>query len=131
MEDHEERRPLVLVVDDEYDFRVIVAHVLEHGGYDTVLAGDGAEGLHLFEDRRPDLVVLDGNLPDMDGIEVCRRLRATEAGRDVPVLMCTVRSALDRVSAGLEAGATDYVLKPFETEELLARVRSALTGKRR
>lgn len=124
------RRPLVLVVDDEYDFRVIVAHVLEHGGYDTVLAGDGAEGLHLFEDRRPDLVVLDGNLPDMDGIEVCRRLRATEAGKKVPILMCTVRSALERVSAGLEAGATDYVLKPFETEELLARVDAALKGAR-
>jgi len=116
------------VVDDEHDFRVIVAHVLDRGGYDVVLAADGAEGLHAFEDRRPDLVVLDGNLPDMDGIEVCRRLRATEAGRKVPILMCTVRSTLDRVSAGLDAGANDYVLKPFEMEELLTRVQNALKG---
>ena len=130
-ENPEGRRPLILVVDDEYDFRVIVSHVLELGGYDTVLAGDGAEGLHLFADRHPDLVVLDGNLPDIDGIEVCRRLRATEAGRTVPVLMCTVRSELDRVSAGLGAGVTDYVLKPFETEELLSRVGSALKGARK
>ena len=79
-------------------------------------------------EHHPDLVVLDGNLPDLDGIEVCRRLRATPAGKKVPVLMCTVRSALDRVSAGLEAGATDYVLKPFEMEELLSRVESALKG---
>ncbi len=121
-----ERRPLVLIIDDEHDFRVVVAHLLDRGGYDTVLAGDGASGLRVFADRRPDLVVLDGNLPDIDGIEVCRRLRATPEGKTVPILMCTVRSPLGTVAGGLAAGATDYVLKPFEAEDLLARVRAAL-----
>ncbi len=121
-----ERRPLVLIIDDEHDFRVVVAHLLDRGGYDTVLAGDGASGLRVFADRRPDLVVLDGNLPDIDGIEVCRRLRATPEGKTVPILMCTVRSPLGTVADGLAAGATDYVLKPFEAEDLLTRVRKAL-----
>ena len=117
---------LILVVDDEHDFRVIVSHVLATGGYDVVTASDGLEGLRVFAAREPDLVVLDGNLPDIDGYEVCRRLRATPLGAKVPILMCTVRSALSIVSAGFEAGATGYVLKPFEMEELLEKVEAAL-----
>ncbi|MDP3543012.1 MAG: response regulator [Elusimicrobiota bacterium] len=119
-------RPLILIIDDEHDFRVICAHVLERGGYDTATAADGAAGLAAFAERRPDLVVLDGNLPDLDGIEVCRRLRKLPGGGAVPVLMCTVRSAVVSISEGLDAGVTDYVLKPFEMEDLLARVAGAL-----
>ncbi len=117
---------LILVVDDEHDFRVIVSHVLTTGGFNVVTAPDGLEALRVFAERKPDLVVLDGNLPDIDGLEVCRRLRATELGAKVPILMCTVRSALTTVSAGFEAGATGYVLKPFEMEELLEKVEAAL-----
>lgn len=120
------RRPLILVVDDEHDFRAIVGHVLDRGGYDVVAAGNGEDGLKMFGDYSPDLVVLDGNLPDMDGIEVCRRLRATEKGAKVPVVMCTVRSAVGTVGEGLAAGVTDYVVKPFEMDELLERVAKAL-----
>ena len=83
-------RPLVLIIDDEHDFRAICAHVLDRGGYDTVTAEDGTKGLAAFTDRKPDLVVLDGNLPDMDGIEVCRRLRKHPDGKTVPVLMCVL-----------------------------------------
>lgn len=119
-------RPLVLIIDDEHDFRAICAHVLDRGGYDTAAAEDGASGLATFEDRKPDLVVLDGNLPDLDGIEVCRRLRKLPGGDKVPVLMCTVRSAVVSISEGLAAGVTDYVLKPFEMEDLLERVAAAL-----
>jgi len=118
--------PLVLVVDDENDFLDIVRHILERGGYEVVTASDGASGLKLFAEKNPDLVVLDGNLPDLDGFEVCRRLRATPRGAKVPILLCTVRSALSTVAAGLAAGATGYVLKPFEMEELLESVRGAL-----
>jgi len=124
-------RPLVLIVDDEHDFRAICAHVLDRGGYDTVTAEDGTTGLAVFEDRKPDLVLLDGNLPDMDGIEVCRRLRKLPSGQNVPVLMCTVRSAVVIIQAGLDAGVTDYVLKPFEMEDLLERVRDALKKARK
>jgi CheY-like chemotaxis protein len=118
---------LILVVDDEHDFRAIVSHVLKRGGYDVVTAADGLEGLAKFAECAPDLVVLDGHLPDIDGFEVCRRLRATPLGRHVPILLCTVRSALSTVAAGFEAGATGYVLKPFEMEELLESVAEALT----
>lgn len=119
-------RPLVLIIDDEHDFRAICAHVLERGGYDTVTAPDGTAGLSAFVARKPDLIVLDGNLPDIDGIEVCRRLRKLPGGQKVPVLMCTVRSAVVTIQDGLDAGVTDYVLKPFEMEDMLARVAGAL-----
>ena len=119
-------RPLILIVDDEHDFRAICAHVLDRGGYDTVTAEDGMAGLAAFSDRKPDLVVLDGNLPDLDGIEVCRRLRKLPGGEKVPVLMCTVRSAVVTIQDGLDAGVTDYVLKPFEMDDLLERVAGAL-----
>lgn len=124
-------RPLVLIVDDEHDFRAICAHVLDRGGYDTATAENGMAGLATFEDRKPDLVILDGNLPDMDGIEVCRRLRKLPSGAKVPVLMCTVRSAVVSIQDGLDAGVTDYVLKPFEMEDLIERVRDALEKTRR
>lgn len=119
-------RPLILVVDDERDFRDIVGHILELGGYEVATAVDGLGALRAFEEREPHLVVLDGNLPDIDGLEVCRRLRATPRGKDVPILMCTVRSALSTVAAGFEAGANGYVLKPFDAEELLDGVARAL-----
>ncbi|MFI5351151.1 MAG: response regulator transcription factor [Elusimicrobiota bacterium] len=118
--------PLILVVDDEHDFRAIVSHVLARGGYAVVTAADGAEGLRRFEESEPDLVVLDGHLPDIDGFEVCRRLRKMPRGKKVPILLCTVRSALSTVAAGFDAGATGYVLKPFEMEELLDKVAEAL-----
>lgn len=120
------RRPLILVVDDEHDFRAIVTHVLERGGYDVVSAANGEDGIKMFADYPAELVVLDGNLPDMDGIDVCRRIRQTEKGKAVPVVMCTVRSAVGTVGEGLSAGVTDYVVKPFEMEELLERVAKAL-----
>ncbi|OGR90140.1 MAG: hypothetical protein A2V88_10710 [Elusimicrobia bacterium RBG_16_66_12] len=125
------RRPLILVVDDDGDFREIVSHVLSRGGYAVVTAVDGTEGLRLFDEQEPDLVVLDGHLPDLDGFEVCRRLRSTSLGAKVPILLCTVRSALTTVSAGLDAGATGYVLKPFEMEELLEKVGEALKASRK
>ena len=101
-------------------------HVLARGGYDVVTAADGREGLSVFAAEEPDLVVLDGHMPDMDGFDVCRRLRKTPLGAKVPILLCSVRSALTTVSAGLGCGATGYVLKPFTMEELLEKVGEAL-----
>ncbi|MBI3288198.1 MAG: response regulator, partial [Elusimicrobia bacterium] len=96
-------RPLVLIIDDEHDFRVICAHVLERGGYDTITAPDGLTGIATFQERRPDLIVLDGNLPDIDGLEVCRRLRKLPEAGKVPLLMCTVRSSVVTIHEGLDA----------------------------
>ncbi len=116
----------ILVVDDEADFCTIVTHILEGQGYAVVSAGNGEEGLQVYAREKPDLVILDANLPDMDGFEICRRIRADGPRRKTPILLCTVRSEVTPVTEGLAAGANDYILKPFEVSDMLARVEAAL-----
>lgn len=118
----------VLVVEDEEDFRALLAGLLRDGGYAVAEAPDGRSGLAAFARENPDAVVLDVQLPDIDGFEVCRRIRGGGVGAGVPILLCTVRSSVAPVAEGLKAGATDYVLKPFDPQDLLARVRAALAG---
>jgi len=116
----------IVIVEDEPDIAAIVELWLAGEGYDVAVAGSGEEALDLVASRRPALVVLDVMLPDMDGIEVCKRLRADHRTASVAIIMLTARTmTADRV-AGLVAGADDYVTKPFEPEELLARVRTTL-----
>lgn len=120
----ERERPLVLVVEDDQGVRESLAMVLEYQEHDVVQAVTGEDGLRLVESESPDLVILDINLPGIDGIETCRLLR--KRGIDTPVLMLTARQEVaDRVQ-GLDAGADDYLPKPFALDELLARVRSML-----
>lgn len=119
----------ILVVDDEEDYRALLVSVLSKAGYAVRSAGNGEEALLAFGKERPDLVLLDGNLPDMDGFEVCRRMRKGERGPGALILFCTVRSSLTPVSEGLKAGADDYVIKPFSVQDLIERVRSALAGR--
>jgi two-component system, OmpR family, response regulator MprA len=116
----------ILVVDDERAVRESLRRALELEGYEIELAGDGNEALStLGRDEPPaDAVILDVLMPGLDGLEVCRRLRAT--GNRVPVLMLTARDEVENRVAGLDAGADDYVTKPFALEELLARVRALL-----
>ena len=119
-----ESKPRVLVVDDDRAVRDSLRRSLEFNGYDVVLAADGAEGLVAVGAQHPDVVVIDVMMPRLDGIETTRALRA--AGNDVPVLVLTARDAVgDRVE-GLDAGADDYLTKPFALEELLARLRALL-----
>lgn len=115
--------PRILVIDDEPQIRRFVDISLRAQGYATSLAATGLEGLALLASRGADLVVLDLGLPDMDGREVLRELRAWSA---VPVVVLTVRSAEDEKVALLDAGANDYVTKPFGVEELMARIRVLL-----
>lgn len=123
-----ERKPMVLVVDDDRRITSLLQRALLYEGYDVVIANDGKTGLSQAAERPPDLVVLDLMLPGVDGMEVCRRLRA--AG-EVPILMLTAKdSVADRV-AGLETGADDYLVKPFALEELLARVKALLRRRQR
>jgi two-component system, OmpR family, KDP operon response regulator KdpE len=113
----------VLVVDDEPQIRRVLRTTLSAQGYTIVEARNGQEALAKVRTERPDLVILDMNMPNMDGIEACREIRASSS---VPVIMLTVRSAeKDKVRA-LDAGADDYVVKPFGIQELLARIRAAL-----
>ena len=115
----------VLVVDDERAVRDSLRRALELEGYNVDLAVDGADALHrLDENGQPDAVVLDVLMPGLDGLEVCRILRAK--GNSVPVLMLTARSEVEDRVAGLDAGADDYLPKPFALEELLARLRALL-----
>jgi two-component system, OmpR family, response regulator MprA len=117
-------KPRVLVVDDDRAVRDSLRRSLEFNGYEVVLAADGAEGLVAVGAHDPDVVVIDVMMPRLDGIETTRALRA--AGNDVPILVLTARDAVgDRVE-GLDAGADDYLTKPFALEELLARLRALL-----
>jgi len=114
----------ILVVDDDAPIRRMLDRTLSTVGYDVQSAADGGAALAAVEQSVPDLIVLDVAMPGLDGLAVCRRLRAR--GLATPVLLLTARDGLtDRVE-GLDAGADDYVVKPFETEELLARVRALL-----
>jgi two-component system response regulator MprA len=120
----DEGRHQVLVVDDEPPMRTALTRALELGGFDVALASDGEHGLSQISELAPDLVVLDVMMPRLDGLGVCRLMR--ERGDRTPVLMLTARDAVaDRVE-GLEAGADDYLVKPFALEELLARIRALL-----
>ena len=117
-------KPRVLVVDDDRAVRDSLRRSLEFNGYEVALANDGAEALMAFGTQNPDIVVMDVMMPRLDGIETTRTLRA--GGNDVPILVLTARDAVgDRVE-GLDAGADDYLTKPFALEELLARMRALL-----
>ena len=113
----------ILLVDDEDSVQKLLAYPLERDGFRVIQARDGEEALARFAEERVDLVVLDLMLPKVDGLEVCKRLRASSS---VPIIMLTARDdELDKV-LGLELGADDYVTKPFSITELLARVRAVL-----
>jgi two-component system phosphate regulon response regulator PhoB len=118
--------PAILVVEDETDLRELVVHHLEAAGMTPLSCGTGGEALVLAGKHKPDLLLLDLMLPDLSGVEVCRRLRADPKTAAIPVIMLTARQAeSDRVQ-GFEAGADDYVAKPFSTRELILRVQAVL-----
>jgi DNA-binding response OmpR family regulator len=113
----------ILVVDDDLALADLVAFTLRRSGMEVALAHDGRQALELLAANSPDLIVLDWNLPLINGLEICTRVRA---GSSVPIIMLTVRGADDDVVAALEAGADDYVVKPFSPRQLVARVRAVL-----
>jgi two-component system response regulator MprA len=117
------RDPRVLVVEDDEEIAQTLQRSLRLDGYEVRIAGDGLDALDQAAAYHPDLVILDLGLPKLDGIEVARRLRAAD---DVPILMLTARDALEARVEGLDSGADDYLVKPFERQELLARLRALL-----
>lgn len=119
-----ESRHRALVVDDDPGVRRALERALVLHGFEVEVAGSGVEALRLLAVRAPDVVVLDVSMPDVDGLEVCKRLRA--AGDPTPVLMLTARDTVGDRVAGLDIGADDYLVKPFALEELLARLRALL-----
>jgi DNA-binding response OmpR family regulator len=119
-----DRAPRILLVDDEQPIQTLLSFPLQRDGYEVVQAADGRDALARFDEQVFDLVVLDVMLPRMDGLEVCRRLRAK--GETVPIIMLTAKSEeIDKV-LGLELGADDYITKPFSMREFRSRVKAAL-----
>jgi DNA-binding response OmpR family regulator len=119
-----DRTPRIQLVDDEQPIQTLLSFPLQRDGYEVVVASDGREALARYDEQPPDLVVLDLMLPRMDGLEVCKRLRAK--GETVPIIMLTARSEeIDKV-LGLELGADDYITKPFSMREFRSRVKAAL-----
>ncbi|MCV6824365.1 MULTISPECIES: phosphate regulon transcriptional regulator PhoB [Halocynthiibacter] len=123
-------KPTVLLVEDEPAQREVLAYNLEAEGYHVLRAADGEEALLMVREELPDLVLLDWMLPNVSGIEICRRLKSRGETRGIPVIMLSARSEeVDRVR-GLETGADDYVVKPYSVAELMARVRTQLKRSR-
>lgn len=118
--------PQVLVVEDDEALEALLAYNLEKEGYKVKVANDGEEALLLVSEQAPDLIILDWMLPKINGIEVCRRLRAKTETKNIPVIMLTARTEeTDRIR-GLDTGADDYINKPFSITELKARIRAVL-----
>ncbi|PCI31597.1 MAG: hypothetical protein COB53_12980 [Elusimicrobia bacterium] len=113
----------VLVADDDEMFRELVTEILTQGGYAVVPVVDGVQGWQALQKKKIDLAVLDLNMPNMDGLELTRKVRDDARLRNLPILMLTVRSLIEDQVSGYERGADDYLTKPFESKMLLARVK--------
>jgi len=121
----------VLVVEDDVDVRDLVVLSLNHAGFDVLVEGDGAAGLDRALAELPDVVILDWMMPRPNGVEVCRALRADPRAEHIGVLLLTSRAQETDIDQGFEAGANDYMVKPFRARELVSRVDSLLAQSRR
>jgi len=119
-------KPRVLIVEDESDLVTLLRYNLEKEGFEVAATGDGEEALLLVKERAPDIILLDWMVPIVSGIEVCRRLRRNSDTRDIPIIMLTARGEEDDRVRGLNAGADDYITKPFSPSELIARLHAVL-----
>jgi DNA-binding response OmpR family regulator len=119
-------KPVVLVAEDDEDILALVVFDLEDEGYEVLKARNGKEAISLAFDRLPDLILLDVAMPGLDGYDVTLRLRADESTRGIPVVLLTARAQVKDVILGFEAGANDYVTKPFRPDELRTRLHAAL-----
>lgn len=118
----------ILIVEDEPSLRRFMSRLLTREGYEVRVAEDGLEALSLAEKGTPDLVLLDLMLPEMDGFDVCRRLRARSDTADVPILVVTARATLESREKSFEAGANDFILKPYDPRELIALIGERIRG---
>lgn len=120
----------ILAIEDEADILEVIEYNLDREGYDVMTSKNGEKGLELIRENYPDLVLLDLMLPDLDGLEVCRRIRSDEDIKHIPVIMVTAKDTESEVVLGLGVGADDYVTKPFNPKELVARVKAVLRRRR-
>ncbi len=123
-------KPLVLIVDDNPQNRQFLGNLLHENGYDLGMAQDGETALNFVENEQPDLILLDIMMPGMDGYEVCETLKAELSTRYIPVIFLTAKAETDDIVRGFEVGGSDYVTKPFNGVELLARIKTHIEMKR-
>jgi DNA-binding response OmpR family regulator len=116
----------ILVAEDQSDLREMISFTLRLAGHQVVATNDGAEALQQAQDTQPDLIILDLHMPRLTGYEVCRQLKALEAFKDTPVIIISAKGSPDEIQAGLDAGASEYIRKPFPIENLTSRVRALL-----
>ena len=120
------RKKKILVVDDEKELTALVSLHMKMAGYEVLTASNGEKALDISREENPDLIILDLMLPKIDGLQVCEQLRHDAATQDIPVIMLTARTQTEDKLKGFEAGADDYVTKPFSPRELIARVKAVL-----
>ncbi len=118
------RKPLLLIVDDNSQNLQFLGDMVEKNGYEPALALSGTRALDYVLREKPDLILLDVMMPEIDGYEVCRRLKADPDTKDIPVIFLTAKTEMDDIVRGFEAGGVDYVAKPFASAELLARIKA-------
>ncbi|WP_440951596.1 response regulator [Methanococcoides sp. FTZ1] len=119
-------REMILIVDDEPDAVIATKRALEADGYNVITAENGSMAFEMLRSDIPDVILLDVMMPDMDGFEVCKRLKDDPAYKDIPVIMLTAKGEIDDKVGGLSIGADDYVTKPFNLKELKARIKTVL-----
>lgn len=122
------RRPLILVVEDDQHIRELVLTRLSLGGYDAIWARDGAEGLRMIVEHRPAAVVLDVNMPRVDGFELLAHLKTYKSVANTPVLVLTARNSSNDLNEAIKLGARDFLVKPFEDRKLIRRIQRLLRG---
>jgi DNA-binding response OmpR family regulator len=118
--------PVLLVADDDEDILMLVQLRLSRSGFEVIVARDGEEALRLARERHPDLAVLDWMMPKASGLDVLRAIRANDETADIPVVLLTARASETDIQEGLDAGAADYIAKPFSPQDLAARVQKIL-----
>ncbi len=120
------KRKKIMLVDDAKAILMLEQQILEDYPFDIVTANDGAEAVSRVKSEKPDLILLDVNMPKMDGYEVCQQIRAQEETQDIPIIMVTTRDEEDSMETGYINGATDYITKPIDETELLTKVKDVL-----
>jgi len=119
-------RERILVIDDDVSIQKLVSDVLTEEGFSVITASCGEDGIKKVHHSKPNLIILDLRLPDMDGFQICQTLKKDKSVSSIPIIMLTVKSAKSSTVAGLEMGADDYIVKPFNQEEMVARVKTVL-----
>ncbi|MEQ8189134.1 MAG: response regulator, partial [Candidatus Eremiobacterota bacterium] len=132
MNNNEEKQeiPLVLIVDDVPKNIQLLGNILNNEGYDIIIAENGKEALERISDVLPDIILLDIMMPEMDGYETCKILKENDRTRDIPVIFLTAKTEMEDIVKGFNAGSVDYITKPFNSTELMARVKTHITLKK-